>query len=101
MYCRCISVKFCRFPIESAHIFYIEIEKMYLDILSKIRCDFEVSAGSLVDGAYITIARYISGLIMKMRIFIIKNGFIVFQSIQTTCRSTFSTKIETPPKHGF
>ena len=47
---------------------------------------------------------------MKMRIFIIKNGFIIFKSIlqhdlytsacaQITCRSTFSTPIETPPKH--
>ena len=47
-----------------------------------------------------------------MRIFIIKNDLIVFQSIlqqdlytfpcaQTNCPSTFSTPIETPPKHGF
>ena len=45
-------------------------------------------------------------LLMKMRIFIIKNVFIGFQSIrqhdlytfacaQTTCRSTFSTPIDT------
>lgn len=55
---------------------------------------------------------YISGLIMKIRIFINENGFIIFQNIlhqdlytfacaQTNFRSTFSTPIETPPKHGF
>ena len=58
------------------------------------------------------VARYISALIMKMRIFIIKSGFIVFQSnlhhdlhtfacAQTTYRSTYSTPIRTPPKHSF
>ena len=51
-------------------------------------------------------------IIMKLRLFIIQSGFIVFQSnrqhdlrtfacAQTTCRSTSSTPIETPPKHGF
>ena len=61
---------------------------------------------------YTSVARYASGLLMKMRVFIIKNDFIVFQSIlqhdlytlawsQTTCLSTFSTPIATPTKHGF
>ena len=55
------------------------------------------------------VAQYISGLMMKMRVFIVKNGFIIFQSIlqhdfytfactQTPCRSTFSTPIETPQR---